>query len=213
MVRGIVPLLAVQRPTGRPSQCDPLRPVSHARSRRCQIRSDDRAIGPQQVAEQPPLMASSSATWVCGTGSARSTPVQPKSAARGIRSGPLLFDCHDAEWGVPERDSRALWEKLMLDGFHASRRKPRPAARRLPDDLNTAGSPRRIVVLEAGTTWRRIAGKPFHRSSPARNWAARSEPSSPRLQKSQQLRCRPPQRWRLDGSHCPSRRSSLAAPR
>lgn len=26
---------------------------------------------------------------------------------------------HDAEWGVPERDPRALWEKLMLDGFQA----------------------------------------------------------------------------------------------
>ncbi len=26
---------------------------------------------------------------------------------------------HDAEWGVPERDSRALWEKLILDGFQA----------------------------------------------------------------------------------------------
>jgi DNA-3-methyladenine glycosylase I len=26
---------------------------------------------------------------------------------------------HDAEWGVPEYDSRALWEKLMLDGFQA----------------------------------------------------------------------------------------------
>ncbi len=26
---------------------------------------------------------------------------------------------HDAEWGVPERDSRALWEKLVLDGFQA----------------------------------------------------------------------------------------------
>jgi DNA-3-methyladenine glycosylase I len=23
------------------------------------------------------------------------------------------------KWGVPERDSRALWEKLMLDGFQA----------------------------------------------------------------------------------------------
>lgn len=31
----------------------------------------------------------------------------------------LLADYHDAEWGVPERDSRALWEKLMLDGFQA----------------------------------------------------------------------------------------------
>jgi len=26
---------------------------------------------------------------------------------------------HDEEWGVPERDARALWEKLMLDGFQA----------------------------------------------------------------------------------------------
>lgn len=26
---------------------------------------------------------------------------------------------HDTEWGVPERDSRALWEKLQLDGFQA----------------------------------------------------------------------------------------------
>ena len=31
----------------------------------------------------------------------------------------LMADYHDAEWGVPERDSRALWEKLMLDGFQA----------------------------------------------------------------------------------------------
>jgi len=26
---------------------------------------------------------------------------------------------HDEEWGAPERDARALWEKLMLDGFQA----------------------------------------------------------------------------------------------
>jgi DNA-3-methyladenine glycosylase I len=26
---------------------------------------------------------------------------------------------HDTEWGVPERDARALWEKLILDGFQA----------------------------------------------------------------------------------------------
>ncbi|RYF71926.1 MAG: DNA-3-methyladenine glycosylase I [Comamonadaceae bacterium] len=34
-------------------------------------------------------------------------------------SDPLLASYHDAEWGVPEHDSRALWEKLMLDGFQA----------------------------------------------------------------------------------------------
>lgn len=32
---------------------------------------------------------------------------------------PLLREYHDVEWGVPERDGRALWEKLMLDGFQA----------------------------------------------------------------------------------------------
>lgn len=32
---------------------------------------------------------------------------------------PLMQAYHDTEWGVPEYDSRALWEKLMLDGFQA----------------------------------------------------------------------------------------------
>jgi DNA-3-methyladenine glycosylase I len=31
----------------------------------------------------------------------------------------LMSAYHDEEWGVPERDSRLLWEKLMLDGFQA----------------------------------------------------------------------------------------------
>jgi len=31
----------------------------------------------------------------------------------------LYRSYHDLEWGVPERDSRALWEKLQLDGFQA----------------------------------------------------------------------------------------------
>ncbi len=34
-------------------------------------------------------------------------------------STPLMRAYHDEEWGVPERDPRALWEKLMLDGFQA----------------------------------------------------------------------------------------------
>jgi DNA-3-methyladenine glycosylase I len=32
---------------------------------------------------------------------------------------PQMVAYHDEEWGVPERDSRALWEKLTLDGFQA----------------------------------------------------------------------------------------------
>ena len=31
----------------------------------------------------------------------------------------IYLDYHDDEWGVPEYDSRALWEKLILDGFQA----------------------------------------------------------------------------------------------
>lgn len=42
----------------------------------------------------------------------------PKRCA-WAESDPLLSAYHDEEWGVPERDSRALWEKLMLDGFQA----------------------------------------------------------------------------------------------
>jgi DNA-3-methyladenine glycosylase I len=34
-------------------------------------------------------------------------------------SDPLMQAYHDEEWGVPERDGRALWEKLVLDGFQA----------------------------------------------------------------------------------------------
>ncbi|HEY0436049.1 MAG TPA: DNA-3-methyladenine glycosylase I [Phenylobacterium sp.] len=38
---------------------------------------------------------------------------------RGMAGDPLYEHYHDTEWGVPERDSRALWEKLVLDGFQA----------------------------------------------------------------------------------------------
>lgn len=31
----------------------------------------------------------------------------------------LMRGYHDREWGVPERDGRKLWEKLILDGFQA----------------------------------------------------------------------------------------------
>ncbi|HEY8616734.1 DNA-3-methyladenine glycosylase I [Phenylobacterium sp.] len=38
---------------------------------------------------------------------------------RGMAGDPLYERYHDTEWGVPEYDSRALWEKLVLDGFQA----------------------------------------------------------------------------------------------
>ncbi|MPT48804.1 MAG: DNA-3-methyladenine glycosylase I [Sphingobium sp.] len=38
---------------------------------------------------------------------------------RWALTDPAMRAYHDAEWGVPVRDSRALWEKLILDGFQA----------------------------------------------------------------------------------------------
>jgi DNA-3-methyladenine glycosylase I len=35
------------------------------------------------------------------------------------RQDPLYVAYHDEEWGVPEFDDRALFEKLLLDGFQA----------------------------------------------------------------------------------------------
>jgi DNA-3-methyladenine glycosylase I len=35
------------------------------------------------------------------------------------KNDPLYLAYHDTEWGVPEYDDRALYEKLVLDGFQA----------------------------------------------------------------------------------------------
>lgn len=35
------------------------------------------------------------------------------------RTDDIYVAYHDTEWGVPEWDPRALWEKLILDGFQA----------------------------------------------------------------------------------------------
>ena len=45
----------------------------------------------------------------------------PKSSAARGRGRPTRSTCeyHDAEWGVPEHDDRALFEKLILDGAQA----------------------------------------------------------------------------------------------
>lgn len=44
---------------------------------------------------------------------------KPKSRCTWADNDDLMRAYHDEEWGFPERDSRALWEKLMLDGFQA----------------------------------------------------------------------------------------------
>ena len=42
-----------------------------------------------------------------------------RCAWRGLQGDPLYEAYHDKEWGVPERNPEALWEKLVLDGFQA----------------------------------------------------------------------------------------------
>ncbi|WP_369061322.1 DNA-3-methyladenine glycosylase I [Caulobacter sp. 73W] len=37
----------------------------------------------------------------------------------GMAGDPVYEAYHDTDWGVPEYDPRALWEKLVLDGFQA----------------------------------------------------------------------------------------------
>jgi DNA-3-methyladenine glycosylase I len=43
----------------------------------------------------------------------------PKSRCTWPGEDPLYVAYHDEEWGVPEYDDRALFEKLILDGFQA----------------------------------------------------------------------------------------------
>jgi len=47
------------------------------------------------------------------------TPTADKPRCAWAVSDPLYRAYHDEEWGVPEYDSRTLWETLMLEGFQA----------------------------------------------------------------------------------------------
>jgi DNA-3-methyladenine glycosylase I len=42
-----------------------------------------------------------------------------KARCPWVGPDPVYADYHDTEWGVPEHDDRALFEKLILDGFQA----------------------------------------------------------------------------------------------
>ena len=42
-----------------------------------------------------------------------------KLRCRWAQSDPLMAEYHDKEWGRVGRDSRQLWEMLMLEGFQA----------------------------------------------------------------------------------------------
>jgi len=47
------------------------------------------------------------------------TGADGKKRCRWPGTDPLYLAYHDTEWGVPEYDDRALFEKLVLDGFQA----------------------------------------------------------------------------------------------
>jgi DNA-3-methyladenine glycosylase I len=49
----------------------------------------------------------------------RTVASKEKSRCKWAQNDPLMREYHDTEWGVPVRDSRALWELLMLEGFQA----------------------------------------------------------------------------------------------
>jgi DNA-3-methyladenine glycosylase I len=57
-----------------------------------------------------------------GKGSGMSPPLLHADGLKRCpwpRQDPLYVAYHDEEWGVPEYDDRALYEKLILDGFQA----------------------------------------------------------------------------------------------
>ena len=43
----------------------------------------------------------------------------PPCRCAWVGATPIMIGYHDREWGVPVWDDRALWEKLVLDGFQA----------------------------------------------------------------------------------------------
>ena len=80
---------------------------------------------------------------------------------------PLYVAYHDEEWGVPEHDDRALFEKLTLDGFQAGLSwitilRKRDNFRRAFDDFVPAKiaryTPRRVekLMLDAGIVRNRM---------------------------------------------------------
>jgi DNA-3-methyladenine glycosylase I len=69
----------------------------------------------------PPQAAQSNPSSTMGNPGVKTmtSDTQDRQRCAWAESDPLLRAYHDEEWGIPERDSRALWEALMLDGFQA----------------------------------------------------------------------------------------------
>ena len=114
--------------------------------------------------DQGSRLTASSCAWACVDRQVR------RSRARGAHprcrwadDDPLMIAYHDDEWGVPERDGRALWEKLMLDGFQAGLSwitilRKRDAFRKAFEDFDPEGR-----ALRRGATSQRLLGQRRHR--------------------------------------------------
>ncbi len=94
---------------------------------------------------------------------------------------PLYVAYHDREWGVPEFDDRALFEKLVLDGFQAGLAwitilRKREAFRRAFDDFAPARiaayGPEKIAALLADPGIVRNRAKVEGAVESARAWIA-----------------------------------------
>ena len=82
----------------------------------------------------------------------------PPTRCSWCGTDPLYVAYHDTEWGVPEWESRALWEKLILDGFQAGLSwitilKKRDAFREAfagfnPDEIAEWGSAETEILLQ-----------------------------------------------------------------
>jgi DNA-3-methyladenine glycosylase I len=97
---------------------------------------------------------------------------------------PLYLAYHDREWGVPEYDDRALFEKLILDGFQAGLSwitilRRRDAFRRSFDDFNPELIARydetKIAALMADTSIIRNRAKIVGAVASARSFLALQE--------------------------------------
>lgn len=92
---------------------------------------------------------------------------QPRRRCQWVTQDPLYLDYHDREWGVPERDDRALYELLVLEGAQAGLSwltilRKRDAYRRAfagfdPDEVARFGArDRRRLLADAGIVRNRM---------------------------------------------------------
>src|SRR5271170_6610298 len=78
---------------------------------------------------------------------------------------PLYVAYHDTEWGVPDFDDRALYEKLILDGFQAGLSWITILRNRAKIEGTIAGAKSYLKIIEEGPgfskfLWDFVDGRP-----------------------------------------------------